>query len=227
MTTPSPTPARPGRPRARRRGIGPAATMGLVLFGALVLAGVVGAGVAARDLRLDQQRPARTRRSWSRSSCPSSRSSTTGPARSSSPGSASSTARSSRSTRLPPVLVDATTAVEDGSFWDNAGFDTIGHRRRRHRLPARRAARRLDDHPAARPPAAADRERHGARRSSSATRKLREIIQSIRVTQAYPGVDGQAADHGRLPQPELLRQRVVRRRGGRARATSASRSSRT
>ena len=27
---------------------------------------------------------------------------------------------------IPPVLVDATTAVEDGSFWDNAGFDTVG-----------------------------------------------------------------------------------------------------
>ena len=46
MTTPSPAPARPGRPRARRRGIGPAATMGLVLFGVLVVGGVVGAGVA-------------------------------------------------------------------------------------------------------------------------------------------------------------------------------------
>ena len=49
----------------------------------------------------------------------------------------------------------------------------------------------------------------------SADRKIKEIIQSIRVTQAFPGVAGQAADHGGLPQPELLRQRLVRgRRGG-------------
>ena len=45
MTTPSPAPAQPGKPRARRRGIGPAATMGLVLFGVLVVGGLVGAGV--------------------------------------------------------------------------------------------------------------------------------------------------------------------------------------
>ena len=88
------------------------------------------------------------------------------------------------------MLVDATTAVEDGSFWDNAGFDTDRHRGRRHRLPARRAARRLDDHPAARPPAAAAREQRRAVTDLSATRKLREIIQSIRVTEAYPGVEG-------------------------------------
>ena len=41
-----PTPAGTGKPRTRRRGIGPAATMGLVLFGAFVVAGVVGAWAA-------------------------------------------------------------------------------------------------------------------------------------------------------------------------------------
>ena len=27
---------------------------------------------------------------------------------------------------IPPILVDATTAIEDRTFWENAGFDPIG-----------------------------------------------------------------------------------------------------
>ena len=50
---------------------------------------------------------------------------------------------------------------------------------------------------------------------STYERKIREIIQSIRLTQAYPGRGRQAADHDRLPEPELLRQPELRRRGGR------------
>ena len=37
-------------------------------------------------------------------------------------------------------------------------------------------------------------------------RKIREIIQSIRLTEAYPGDKGKQDDHHRLPEPELLRQ---------------------
>ena len=44
-------------------------------------------------------------------------------------------------------------------------------------------------------------------------RKVREIIQSIRLTEAYPGEDGQAGDHHRLPEPQLLRQPTLRREG--------------
>ncbi len=90
---------------------------------------------------------------------------------------------------IPPVLVDATTAVEDGSFWDNAGFDTIGI-----------VAAGLDSLRGA-PRGASTitqqlvRQRlltqnGSAQTDLSATRKLREIIQSIRVTEAYPGVEG-------------------------------------
>ena len=74
-----------------------------------------------------------------------------------------------------------------------------------------RPARRLDDHPAARPRAAP------AARPTDRTvdRKIKEIIQSIRLTQEYPGRRGQAGDHHRLPEPELLRQPELRHRRGR------------
>ena len=32
---------------------------------------------------------------------------------------------------IPPILLDATTAIEDKTFWENAGFDPVGHHRRR------------------------------------------------------------------------------------------------
>ena len=72
------------------------------------------------------------------------------------------------------------------------------------------AARRLDDHPAARPRAAPAAE---AFDGSDYERKVREIIQSIRLTQAFPGEEGKKTDHHRLPQPELLRQPELRREG--------------
>ena len=92
--------------------------------------------------------------------------------------------------QIPPVLVDATTAVEDGSFWDNAGFDTIGivaagidslrgAPRGASTITQQLVRQRL-----------LDPERRGGQTDLSATRKLREIIQSIRVTEAYPGVEG-------------------------------------
>ena len=115
---------------------------------------------------------------------------------------------------IPPIVVDAQVAVEDKTFWDNAGFDPLAIVVGRDRQPPRQQPRRLDDHPAARPPAAA---RSGARRrirSGRFERKIKEIIQSIRLTEAYPGDRGQAADHRRLPEPELLRQPDVRREGG-------------
>ena len=57
---------------------------------------------------------------------------------------------------IPPVLLDATTAVEDKTFWDNAGLRSrsaivsAGAR-----LVAWRHPRRVDDHPAAGPGAPA------------------------------------------------------------------------
>lgn len=91
--------------------------------------------------------------------------------------------------QIPPVIVDATTAVEDSTFWENSGFDPVGI-----------LASGLD--------ALRGRPRGGstitqqlvrqrllstdgsAQTEVSFTRKIKEIIQSIRVTQAFPGVEG-------------------------------------
>ncbi len=90
---------------------------------------------------------------------------------------------------IPPVLLDATTAIEDKTFWENAGFDPVG-------IVA----------------AGVDAVRGSARGASTITqqlvrarllpedlvqdpnrtieRKLKEIVQSIRLTQAYSGETG-------------------------------------
>ncbi len=183
-----PTPAGTGKPATRRRGIGPAATMGLVLFAALVVAGIVGAGAALatyasvssglpdptalEKIELPQQSIVYDR---------------TGKIE---------LARFGEFNRqvvtfdeIPPVLVDATTAVEDGSFWDNAGFDTVGivaagidslrgHPRGASTITQQLVRQRLLS------------DNGAAVTDLSATRKLREIIQSIRVTETYPGVAG-------------------------------------
>ena len=119
------------------------------------------------------------------------------------------------------MLIDATTAVEDKTFWENAGFDPVGIVAAGLDALRGRAARRLDDHPAARPPAA-PRPRTLVRDPSS--RRAQDQgdhpvdPRDRRPTRARR----QAADHHRLPEPELLRQRVVRRRRPPRRATSAS-----
>src|SRR4029079_17587234 len=90
---------------------------------------------------------------------------------------------------IPPVLLDATTAIEDKTFWENAGFDPVG-------IVA----------------AGVDAVRGSARGASTITqqlvrarllpsdlvqdphrtieRKLKEIIQSIRLTQTFSGEPG-------------------------------------
>jgi membrane peptidoglycan carboxypeptidase len=90
---------------------------------------------------------------------------------------------------IPPVLIDATTAVEDKTFWDNAGFDPTaiisagidsirGSSRGASTITQQLVRARLLD-----PDLVQDPHR-------TAERKLKEIIQSIRLTKAYPGVEG-------------------------------------
>ena len=90
---------------------------------------------------------------------------------------------------IPPILLDATTAVEDKTFWDNAGFDPVGI------VAAGIDAIRGD----ARGASTITQQLVRARlldgklvQDSDRTieRKLKEIVQSIRLTQAFPGVDG-------------------------------------
>ena len=183
-----PTPAGTGKPATRRRGIGPAATMGLVLFAAFVVAGIVGAGAAlATYASVSADLPDPTALEKIELPEQSIVYDRTGKIE---------LARFGEFNRqvvnfpdIPPVLVDATTAVEDGSFWDNAGFDTVGivaagidslrgHPRGASTITQQLVRQRLLSDSGA------------AVTDLSATRKLREIIQSIRVTEAYPGLEG-------------------------------------
>ena len=85
-------------------------------------------------------------------------------------------------------MIDATTAIEDKDFWENAGLRPDRHRLRRPRHHRRPTARCQHDHAAARcAPACCPPE---AFEGTTYERKLREIIQSIRLTEAYPGEAG-------------------------------------
>ena len=90
---------------------------------------------------------------------------------------------------IPKVLLDATTAVEDKTFWDNAGFDPLaivsaslgslrGDSRGASTITQQLVRARLLD-----PALVQDPHR-------TAERKLKEIIQSIRVTEVFKGEEG-------------------------------------
>jgi membrane peptidoglycan carboxypeptidase len=88
---------------------------------------------------------------------------------------------------IPPEVIDATTAIEDKSFWDNAGFDPIGivsagvdtlRGRERGASTITQQLVRARLLPAS------------AFEGSVYERKIKEIIQSVRLTQAFPGEEG-------------------------------------
>src|SRR5262245_20580524 len=90
---------------------------------------------------------------------------------------------------IPPILLDATTAIEDSTFWENAGFDPVaifsagldsirGRGRGASTVTQQLTRMRLLD-----PDLLQDPDR-------LAERKLKEIIQSIRLTQHYEGEPG-------------------------------------
>ena len=90
---------------------------------------------------------------------------------------------------IPPILLDATTAIEDKTFWDNAGFDPLaiisagldslrGNSRGASTITQQLVRARLLP-----PDLVQDPDR-------TVERKLKEIIQSIRVTQAFSGEEG-------------------------------------
>ena len=89
--------------------------------------------------------------------------------------------------QIPPEMLDATTSIEDKDFWINAGFDPIGiisagldtlsgRPRGASTITQQLVRNRLL------PPEAFE--------GTTYDRKVREIIQSIRLTQAYPGDEG-------------------------------------
>jgi membrane peptidoglycan carboxypeptidase len=87
---------------------------------------------------------------------------------------------------IPPVVIDATTAIEDRTFWENAGFDPLGiisatadtisgNARGASTITQQLVRNRLLPESAF---------------TTTYERKIREIIQSIRLTQAFPGEEG-------------------------------------
>ncbi len=95
--------------------------------------------------------------------------------------------------QIPPVLVDAMTAVEDRTFWENSGFDPVGiiaaglDALRGNARGASTITQQLVRQRLLTGDTSADAV---AQTQRSAERKLKEIIQSIRVTQAFPGEEG-------------------------------------
>ena len=89
--------------------------------------------------------------------------------------------------QIPEEMLDATTAIEDKDFWINAGFDPVGI-----------VSAGLDTL-AGRPRGASTITQQLVRNrllpeeylaGDTYERKVREIIQSIRLTEAYPGEEG-------------------------------------
>ncbi len=89
--------------------------------------------------------------------------------------------------QIPPLLIDATTSIEDKTFWTNAGFDPLGivkagldtlsgNERGASTITQQLVRARLLP--------------QSAFEGSRYERKIKEIIQSIRLTQAYPGDEG-------------------------------------
>ena len=90
---------------------------------------------------------------------------------------------------IPPILLDATTAIEDKTFWENAGFDPVaifsagldslrGRGRGASTVTQQLTRMRLLEDDLLQDP------------GRLAERKLKEIIQSIRLTQHYAGEPG-------------------------------------
>ena len=174
--------------RPVRRGIGVAATMGIILFAAIALLGATGAVLAVTTFeRMSQGLPDPTALEKIELPEQSIVYDRTGKVE---------LARFGDFNRevvgfdqIPPMLVDATTAVEDRTFWQNSGFDPVGivsagidalrgRARGASTITQQLVRQRLLN------------DQGTAETQVTAGRKVKEIIQSVRVTQAYPGVEG-------------------------------------
>src|SRR5262245_26903766 len=91
--------------------------------------------------------------------------------------------------QIPPILIDAVTSTEDRTFWTNTGVDPVGigsafldtlrgRERGASTITQQLARQRLLDPELVRDP------------NRGVERKIKELIQSVRVTQAYPGEEG-------------------------------------
>ncbi|HEX5012836.1 MAG TPA: transglycosylase domain-containing protein [Candidatus Limnocylindrales bacterium] len=91
--------------------------------------------------------------------------------------------------QIPAIVIDAQTAVEDKTFWDNTGFDPLaiisagvdslrGRSRGASTITQQLVRQRLLDEDLVQDP------------KRQVERKLKEIVQSIRLTEAFPGREG-------------------------------------
>ncbi len=91
--------------------------------------------------------------------------------------------------QIPGIAIDAQTAVEDKTFWENSGFDPLaiiaagidslrGNSRGASTITQQLVRQRLLPADLVQDP------------KRTFERKLKEIIQSVRLTEAYPGVEG-------------------------------------
>ena len=90
---------------------------------------------------------------------------------------------------IPPIVIDAQTAIEDKTFWENSGFDPLaiisagidsirGRSRGASTITQQLVRQRLLEDDLVQDP------------KRQVERKLKEIIQSIRLTKEFSGVDG-------------------------------------
>ena len=189
MSYDNPPPAATPRPRQRRKGMGTAAKMGLLLFTALLVLGIVGAGVAVAGLQPAEQGPPRA---------PEPRDDRAARAVDRLGPRAQGRARPVRRVQPRGRRVRGHPAGPHRRDHGDRGRELLGerglrpdrHRRRRHRLAPRPPARRLDDHPAARPPAPAHERQQ--RRSPSCPRAASSRRSSSRSAspRRSTGVDG-------------------------------------
>ena len=110
---------------------------------------------------------------------------------------------------IPPALIDATTSIEDKTFWENSGFDPAGF-----------VAAAIDT--------IQGRDRGGSTITQQLVRARLLPVERVRgqrlraqgqgdhpvdpPDRGLPGRGRQADDHREVPQPELLRQPQLRRR---------------
>ena len=110
---------------------------------------------------------------------------------------------------IPPELIDATTSIEDKTFWENTGFDPVGF--------VSAAMDTLEGRPAAAPRSPSSLSGPGSCPTSTSAATRPPTREGPRdhpgdpPDRAYPGHRRQARDHGGLPQQQQLREPLLRR----------------
>ena len=122
---------------------------------------------------------------------------------------------------IPPIMLDATTAIEDKTFWENAGFDPVAIITAGSTSCAATAAAHR------RSPSSWSV--HACSKSTCQGHRLDSRAQAQGDHPVDPGdavlqqaMRRASRNHHRLPQPELLRQPELRREGGGALLLRAS-----